>query len=160
MRCEDVSRRLPDYTVGCVGFAARVRMRRHIAACAECRRQLDALNAVSRLVEALPVLEPPASMWDSVVNRIASRKVSVPAPYRLAVWRRAAVLGAAVAVAAAAILAGVRREEVPPGPVGFEAAYVRHHTEMTAADPLSDHVALGTLTLLASWSQPSSDHRH
>jgi len=131
-----------------------------MAVCEECRRELDAFSRVASLVEALPAVEPPAGLWNGVAVRIAQATAVPTADVRTVVrWRRAvAVAGAVLAAAGAALLARGHGDGRPPA--GIEVVYARHHTNMAAADPLSDQVALGSLEFAASWLQESAHDGH
>ena len=59
----------------------------HIAACADCRRELDALRPIIRSFVSWPtdVLRPPAPLWDRLAQRIAAETGQdplLPAPQR------------------------------------------------------------------------------
>ncbi|ACL58546.1 anti-sigma factor family protein [Methylobacterium nodulans] len=60
MRCRDVAERAGALIDGEAGFATRMRLRLHLAACAPCRRFVAQLRATQRLLRgaAPPALDP------------------------------------------------------------------------------------------------------
>jgi hypothetical protein len=86
--------RLSDLADGALGAAEREAVERHVAACAACRADLEALRGVLALAGAAPrAVEPPAEVWTGVRARLAPRTRAVRV--RQLLWRRAPMLAAA-----------------------------------------------------------------
>ncbi len=107
--------RLNDFVDGVLPAAERDAVERHVAACAECRHDVDGLRRLLAAVASVPrAVEPPPEVWAAVRGRMAEREA---APLvRRTWWRRAPALGAAAGLLAAASVAFTvlrARPEVP-----------------------------------------------
>jgi|GEM_PF-1492254 len=158
MKCDEARQRLPYYMAGALAWPTRQRLQRHLDACPACRLEAEGHIRVIKLVEALPSHEPPPGLWQGVLNRIeAGEELPLPVPER----RRLRAFGVPAAVLAAAAAASLLLMRPPVEPVhvtpaGIEAEYVQHSAQLAASDPLADRVALGSLTVAASWDAPHS----
>jgi anti-sigma factor RsiW len=91
--------RLSDLADGALAPAERDAVERHLAACAECHADAEALRRVLALAAAAPRgVEPPPEVWTGVRGQLAPR----PARVRQLLWRRAPVLAAAAVLLAVA----------------------------------------------------------
>ncbi|HEX5070374.1 MAG TPA: hypothetical protein VFV78_09185 [Vicinamibacterales bacterium] len=72
----------------------------HVAACAECRRQLDELREVMRESAGVEVPPPSPLFWDHFSNRVREATTAWPvrAPWWESLWRPAAVLAGVAAI--------------------------------------------------------------
>jgi hypothetical protein len=52
----------------------------HLAACTECRDELEALRLQTRVFGEMPEIEPPAGAWEDLEVRLASEGLVRPAP--------------------------------------------------------------------------------
>lgn len=102
--CMQVADLLPEVATGAAAGADRARVLRHLAGCADCRRELEELaRTADDLLPLVPEREPPAGFEAAVLARLAPPATVVGLrPRRRAL--RLAVQAAAVVVAA--VLAG------------------------------------------------------
>lgn len=109
---------------------AEVAARSHLAACAACAAELQAVEEARRLVRSLPLLDPPVSLWVWVRRR--RRRA-----------RRAVVgLVASAAAAVALVLAATPRPTpVQPALADFVDAHAA--SASVAGDPVSELVPVG-----------------
>jgi hypothetical protein len=102
MGCEHTRRLAAELALGIADGAERARALRHLAECAECRRAVEELSAISdELLTLAPEREPPLGFESRVLARLQPPPATAPRARR---WRR--VL-APVAAAGAAALASV-----------------------------------------------------
>lgn len=100
-RCEEVRQLLPELALGISDGEERARVLEHVAACTDCRRELEALSAVAdELLELAPEHQPPAGFE---LGLLGSLQPASRAPRRM--FRRPLAY-AAVALAASAVTAG------------------------------------------------------
>lgn len=135
MRCDEVRRVLPEYSVGALGPLRAWRVRRHLKGCPSCGGELEALQRTARLIESIPLEDPPRELWESIRSRIDVGGAAEPTWPRWFV-KLAPLVGALTAAAAsiAIYLLALRPEE--PGKA-LELEFRQH--------------------LLASWESPFSD---
>jgi hypothetical protein len=104
MSCEHTRQLAAELALGIADGAERARALRHLAECAECRRAVEELSAISdELLTLAPEREPPLGFESRVLARLQPPPATATAP-RARRWRR--VL-APVAAAGAAALASV-----------------------------------------------------
>ena len=135
--------RLSDLADGALAGAAREAVERHLAACAACRADADALRRVLAAAGAAPrAVEPPPEVWAGVRARVATARAARAAHVRRTWWRRPATLGAAAGLLAAASLTLLVLRDLPPAaPDGSprsmdpERAAIIAFAEKTLADP-------------------------
>lgn len=73
MNCTACSEQLDDYVDGALPPAAARELETHLAACAGCRTQLDALRALRAATAALPRdLEPARDLWSAIAPQLES----------------------------------------------------------------------------------------
>src|SRR6266542_2331675 len=91
-------------------------MREHLSACAACGREWREMEAVMGLVERLTPREPPPQLWNGVYNRITEEERREMAGWWEWLLRgpRRLVAGTATGLVAAALLAAVYFNSVPP----------------------------------------------
>jgi hypothetical protein len=102
--CAETRGVLPELALGIADGEQRAGALEHLAACAECRRELEELSAVvDDLIALAPRREPPAGFEGRVLERLSVRQTSRPR-VRRGLKRLSfafAVLGAAAATAVA-----------------------------------------------------------
>jgi hypothetical protein len=137
MTCETVRDALAAIRGGTLDAETADRVATHLDTCAECRADLEALEAIAPLAAGLPrALPPERDLWDGIQRRLRPR--GVPGRITVPVW-----LLAAAAVILVAMSALVTRTLVDAGrtptavalPAGFaeaEARYVETVVELTA----------------------------
>ena len=76
---------LQDFLEGALRGRQSARLRRHLAACASCRRDAKAWSAIFTGLDALPQLAPSAGFARDVMARV---RLPEPAPVRIALLRR------------------------------------------------------------------------
>jgi hypothetical protein len=104
MSCEHTRQLAAELALGIADGAQRARALRHLAECAECRRAVEELSAITdELLTLAPEREPPLGFESRVLARLQPSPPAATAP-RARRWRR--VL-APVAAAGAAALAAV-----------------------------------------------------
>jgi hypothetical protein len=75
MNCEKMENRLHDYVDGVLTPAERQEVERHLEACADCRAEMQFLQALRQQVARLPQsLEPPRDLWPEIAARIEPKK--------------------------------------------------------------------------------------
>jgi anti-sigma factor RsiW len=156
MLCSRVRERLADYSVGIPRGREEREIRAHLAACAECRAELRAIERAVELVERHGALVPPAGLFHAVRNRIEGGAAprERPAWWGFLYSRPARV--AAMGVSIAAVLLGLLLPAGAPttptlpvttlpgqgGPVASElASSIRQHAMSAGRGTLADRVA-------------------
>jgi len=109
MNCEKVIGQFSAYLDGQLTVAEREAVRSHIAACARCRDELDALARTVYAVADLPRLSAPADLRDQVMAKLDG---VAPAQARHPRWRM--YWGAAAAVAFAVVIMLLTRPQLRP----------------------------------------------
>jgi hypothetical protein len=105
MGCEEMRELAPEIALGVLDGEQRAEALRHLATCADCRREVEQLSQVAdELLMLAPVQEPPAGFESRVVEAIGLR----PQPRRARRWTaRRLVMRIGPALATAAVTAGV-----------------------------------------------------
>jgi hypothetical protein len=107
MSCEQTREIAPEIALGIADGAERAQALRHLAECAECRRMVEELSAVTdELLLLAPQREPPAGFESRVLAQLT--------PARRHRFRRLLVplaAAAAAAVAATAVVLGVTSDD-------------------------------------------------
>ncbi len=75
MNCDKMENRLHDYVDGVLTPEERQEVERHLEACANCRQEMQFLQALRQQVGRLPQrLEPPRDLWPEIAARIEPQK--------------------------------------------------------------------------------------
>jgi anti-sigma factor RsiW len=106
---------------GALPAAEAAQVERHLAGCAECRTERDALGAVRTAVRSLPALEPPP--WALTTERLARRP------------RRGLMAWAASGIAAAALGIGLIWGPGEPKAAVDLDTLAERHTARVVVDP-------------------------
>jgi anti-sigma factor RsiW len=142
MTCDEVRRVLDQHAEGGGTGAARAAVESHLASCAECRADLDAIEFLRPRAAALPrSLEPGTDLWPGIQGRLAPRRRQPAGRWWTA---HGPALLAAAAVLLVALSSGVTalllRDRPPPPsavmaerPAGGEQEYLRAAAELDAA---------------------------
>jgi hypothetical protein len=114
MSCEHTRQLAAELALGIADGADRARALRHLADCAECRRAVEELSEVAdELLMLAPEREPPMGFESRVLARLQPPPST--APRRAPRWRRALVMLAPAAAAAAlavGVMLGVTRDDL------------------------------------------------
>jgi hypothetical protein len=129
----------------------------HLAACAECRRQLADMRGVMAMVSDADVPEPSPLFWEHLSARVDAAVAAEPAPSGWNWWARAAlpfVLATAAAIAIAFVtttrLIAPHPLPSPPGAIVF----VADPPELLSADVTDPSLALvADLTQDLGWEE-------
>lgn len=120
MRCEDARERLNDYVDGMLSENQSVQVEEHVAACAACRREVDALRAFLDQTAALPRdIFPERDLWSDIESALAATPSAalVWHPRQLTRRRKLMLSAAAVLLVGVGIrLARLSVETSRPGP--------------------------------------------
>lgn len=150
MRCEQVQKKLAEYAVGGLDEQARAAIEGHLDSCAECRRELELLEATGAMLKPAEMVQPPAGMWEQIEEGLSPRPVRLKP--RVPAWRRW-VKPVLAGVAVAAILLAVV--------VGMPILWQPATTPALAPDlPVYAGTDGGTYTetiLAAAWNEPLND---
>lgn len=107
----------------------------HLAACEDCRSQLDAIRADVQALGELGAIEPPAHAWGELHERLVAEGLVRAAPRGLPAWMQ---LAAALALFLTGTAAGfVWRGATLPAPPAVAG--------VDAGDPAQPHTAMGEL---------------
>ena len=110
LSCKEATPLLHEYLDGCLSPAAAVPLKDHLDSCATCCAELSVFTSARRLVRALPPVDSPARVRESVAAE--QRRRSRRAPVLLS-WRPA--LAAAAALIAVVGLVLLRHSPQPEG---------------------------------------------
>jgi hypothetical protein len=118
MSCQEINGRLDDYVDGSLSPDERGRVEEHLAGCAACREELEALRGLLDSAAGLArEIEPGHDLWPSIEGRLARAE---PAVARGG-WRSQAWVGLAAAAAlVAAVTIQVSRQADSPETAGAE----------------------------------------
>jgi hypothetical protein len=108
-RCDETRELLPELALGIADGADRARVLEHVAACVDCRRELERQSAIAdELLVLAPEKEPPLGFELGVL-----RSIQPPLAQRPFILRRLALVGAvaaAVAITAGGMLLSFRED--------------------------------------------------
>ncbi|HLJ56154.1 MAG TPA: zf-HC2 domain-containing protein [Chthonomonadaceae bacterium] len=76
MQCEHAQEFLSEYVTGEMDQALAVALENHLAVCRACTEAVDGLRGLWRTLDAMPLIEPPASFHASLMERIAAEQAS------------------------------------------------------------------------------------
>lgn len=105
MTCKHVQSRLSAYLDRELPGAELLAMRSHLASCAACREEEDALRQLKRFLGAAPTPEPPADFAERLTARVLAERE--PAIRRQAIFRRPVFAFAGVAACSMAVTFGL-----------------------------------------------------
>jgi anti-sigma factor RsiW len=145
---EHIEKQLADYAVGGLSDRRRARIERHVRECAECRRELAALEQTGALLGSVPLEDAPGGTWEAVRRDIVAR--GLPGARARLRWAYRAAVGA---VAMAMILLAVfllwpgdlAEQQMLSAEIAEQElqATVEGHLAAAWAAPLADEAAMG-----------------
>jgi len=74
MKCAEIKKLLPDYSVGALSKKKRELIKQHIDICPECMRELRYLDKTASLLDSIPQEEPPDFLWEEVRRGIIQQE--------------------------------------------------------------------------------------
>jgi anti-sigma factor RsiW len=112
MDCQDARERIDDLVDGALDSETAAALTLHLAGCADCARERDALLELKRAARALPrAIAPARDLWPAIAGRtVQPRRHGVGVPLALAASVAAALLG----VLATKLVDRALRDEAPP----------------------------------------------
>ncbi len=132
--CGEATPLLHEHLDGCLSPAASVSLQHHLDSCAKCSAELAVLASAGRLVRALPEVDSPARVRESVFARRPRRASQIPVALR---WSPA--LAAAAAMLAFGLLSLLRQSPQPESrPVVARAPAARDTASPTPLDIARD----------------------
>lgn len=153
--CDRVRARLAEHAVGGGSRRQRARVSGHLALCADCRKELVALERTGGVLSALPLESAPAGTWGAIRAQIVTRPAS-SRQHTLAAgvclfrarWRLALVTVVLLAIGAGVIslspMHGPRLAVVPVAQADAETrATLEGHLATARFMPLADDAAIG-----------------
>jgi hypothetical protein len=120
----------------------------HLKDCAECRREMDRIEAVFAALDAMPIPDPGENYSSRVWAQISPRLAEKRAPWWqvLLAPRRLVLAGAMAALVLVAFYAGrVSKSPVPGGPAVADAGKVRERVLVVA---VGDHLGRSEMILM------------
>lgn len=168
MHCTRIREQLADYSVGLLDRREAEQVRSHVALCADCRRELHALDRAAELVESYGALEPPPGLFHAVRNRIDSGALRRDRPAWWALFlttpARATAMGLSIAALALGLLLPAPRPSAPELPMfadtrvsGELASSIRQHALSAGEGPLTDRVAWEAMAQLVTQERDSGN---
>jgi anti-sigma-K factor RskA len=71
MKCAEIHPNLPAFVLGGLESEEDAEVRRHLASCSDCRRELEELRKVNRALEAAPPpTDPPSHLKDEILSQV------------------------------------------------------------------------------------------
>jgi anti-sigma-K factor RskA len=71
MKCAEIHPNLPAFVLGGLESEEDAEVRRHLASCSDCRRELEELRKVNRALEAAPPpADPPSHLKDEILSQV------------------------------------------------------------------------------------------
>jgi anti-sigma-K factor RskA len=70
MKCEEIKKLLPDYSLGALSKRKRKFIKQHIDNCPGCERELRYLDETALLLDAVTPEEPPDFLWEGIRREI------------------------------------------------------------------------------------------
>jgi hypothetical protein len=119
----------------------------HLKECADCRREMDRLDAVFAAMDAMPVPDPGENYGARVWQQISPRLPEKRAPWwqELFQFRRFAVVSAMAALVLLAFYAGRITKKTPPAPDVADSGKVRERVLVVA---VGDHLGRSEMILM------------
>lgn len=151
MTCDTMRPRLDEYLDGTLPPDVVRDVDAHLATCADCQREVEALRAILAEARALPrSVEPPAGLWRNIEARLPAMALPIATPPRRRLAERPLVLLAAALflLLAGATLATLYQRSAAPGASAFAAEQARYAraTAQLARQLVADSTAIGSET--------------
>jgi len=74
MKCEEIKKLLPDYSVGALIKKERELIKQHVDNCLECARELRYLDETASLLDSIPQEKPPDFLWEGIRREITHQE--------------------------------------------------------------------------------------
>jgi anti-sigma-K factor RskA len=131
MKCAKIHPNLPAFVLGGLESQEDAEVRRHLASCSDCRRELEELRKVNRALEAAPPpANPPSHLKDEILSQVRAEQrylstedessvaeerasSTIARSKNLRIILSSAAAAAVVAFVAIGVLLGFQREEPP-----------------------------------------------
>lgn len=150
MRCEEVNRLLPDYSVGNLPAGAELHVREHLKTCESCAQELKHIETIVGFVESIQPADPPPGLWNGVHNRITAPRTK---SYRwgwIAAPRRALALGIGAAAALSIAFFAFPSRDAGGIPDPSSSEFIMGHMSAASHDAFADRVGLDFTAAIAS----------
>jgi hypothetical protein len=131
----------------------------HLKDCADCRREMDRIDAVFAALDAMPIPDPGEDYGSRVWQKIAPRLEEKRAPWwqGLFQFRRLVVVGAMAALVLLAFYAGRVTKKTPAGTDVADAGKVRERVLVVA---VGDHLGRSEMVLMElANAEPGKDQK-
>lgn len=144
MNCAEVRERLDAFLEGRLDAEARAGIEEHLAACVECRQDLDAARFLLGPRAALPrSLDPPTDLWPRIHERIAPRRM------RWLPLAAAALLLVATSSAVTLLITGRAPADETAAVPALEQSYIEQAAALSGiVERERHHLAPGTIETL------------
>jgi len=127
---------------------------RHVAACADCRAHVDAMNAVLTSASDLDVPEPSPLFWDHLSARVRGTIAEEPTPARA--WSNAFTTASfrwsAVAAVFALVLGVATWRTTHPAPVDPSSVANQRPSDTSGGTSLAENGTIGDLDTDEAWA--------
>ncbi len=142
MKCKDVQKRLIDYSEALIDQKKSVQIETHLRSCAKCSQELKTFEETVRLLQSVPIKEPPEEFWDDFTRGVMQNvrrveRASVPA----LAFRFPRLKIAIVAVATILLMLAGLSFYTPGGFLGI----LQKHPQQVAQQPLERNTPVDTL---------------
>ncbi len=148
MRCP-TSEKIAEYQGDAMASREREAVRRHVAQCAACQREVQALARTVRLLETAPAPVLPDALWAGVADRLpATPQIT----YRQRWWKVLAGAGVAAGIAISLFVMYAPNPMLPNAPAA-SSSYLAEHALLSTQDTFADRASIGVV-LAAQRSTP------
>lgn len=70
MKCKDVQKKLLDYSEGMIDQKTSAQIEAHLHSCAQCAQELKTFEETVRLLQRVPIKEPPEEFWNGFTRGV------------------------------------------------------------------------------------------
>lgn len=145
MPCKQVREKLAEYQLGALDDAKAAALAQHLAECADCRAELEALRRTAELLTPVEVASPPRDLWPGVREQLRPRRAW--GWNALAVHWQPALAGAAALLLLILGIAwlALRPPAIEPSSELLASEYEQQQIIAQWEQPLADDAALGMM---------------
>jgi len=145
VRCKQVREKLAEYQLGALDDAEAAAIAKHLAKCADCRAELQALERTAELLAPAEAVSPPHDLWPGVRERLRPRRAW--SWDTLAVhWQPALAGGVALLVIILGLAwMALRPPATEPSSESLASEYQQQQIIAQWEQPLADDAALGMM---------------
>ncbi len=144
MKCSEIEEILAEYSVGALDASSAEAVEAHLAECAECRAELEILEAAGALLGPVEMVDAPEGLWTSIEARLEPRERAHPARHWL--WKPAIGLAASLLLVVVFVSPALRSPN-SPGITPVQMAVVS----------AGEGTVFAETQLVAAWEQPLAD---